>query len=74
MDYLVCEGFPDAARSFAKEANIPAEAQEAEPIQARVDIKRAIHAGNIQQAIEMINELNPEVRAPNLVHSFMPDD
>jgi len=61
MDYLISEGFPAAARSFAKEANIPQESQDAESIQVRVDIKKAIHTGNIDEAIGMINELNPEV-------------
>jgi len=61
MDYLISEGFPAAARSFAKEANIPPEAQDSESIQVRVDIKKAIHAGNIEEAIGIINELNPEV-------------
>jgi len=61
MNYLVSEGFPNSARSFSKEANIVHEPEDDELIQTRVDIKNAIHAGNIQDAIEMINELNPEV-------------
>jgi len=61
MNYLISEGFPAAARSFSKEANIAHEPEDDELIQVRVDIKNAIHTGNIRDAIEMINELNPEV-------------
>lgn len=60
MDYLINEGYPSAAQKFAKEANI----QQSAPggaIQARVDIRNAIHAGEIQQAIEKINELDKQV-------------
>lgn len=64
MDYLISEGFPHAAQSFAREANLPQFGQDKGQIQARVEIKKAIHAGNIQSAVEMINELNPEVSLP----------
>lgn len=64
MDYLINEGYPAAAQKFAVEAGI-AFAGDQEGIQQRVDIRNAIHAGDMQQAIERINELNPEVsRAP----------
>jgi hypothetical protein len=71
MDYLVKEGYPDSARKFAIEAKI--EEKPDESIRTRVDIRNAIHSGDIQSAIEKINELNPEVcdtlrplRSPNL--------
>ncbi|KAI9798043.1 MAG: hypothetical protein M1835_005046 [Candelina submexicana] len=59
MDYLVNEGYPAAARKFALEANIQP-AEDFESIQERVDIRNAIHRGDIQTAIESINELNPQ--------------
>ncbi|KAF2459037.1 CTLH/CRA C-terminal to lish motif domain-containing protein [Lineolata rhizophorae] len=60
MDYLISEGYPVAASKFAAEANIkPGPA--AESIEERVEIKQAICSGDIQTAIEMINELNPEI-------------
>lgn len=61
MDYLITNGYPAAANKFAAEANIQPMA-DAESIQARVDIRTAIHSGNIQNAIEKVNELNPQVR------------
>lgn len=60
MDYLINEGYPSAAQKFAKEANI-IPSSDIEAIQERVDIRNAILAGNIQLAIEKINELNPQV-------------
>jgi len=60
MDYLINEGYPAAAQKFAIEAGI-AFAGDPEGIQQRVDIRNAIHAGDMQRAIERINELNPEV-------------
>lgn len=60
MDYLINEGYPNAAQKFAMEANIHAPEQDS--IQPRVEIRRAIHAGDIETAIEKINDLNPQVR------------
>lgn len=60
MDYLVSEGFPRAAEKFAKEANIQLPLEE-ESISSRVEIRQAIHAGDIDTAITKINDLNPQV-------------
>jgi len=60
MDYLIKEGYPDSARKFAIEANIKQRPDE-ELIRTRVEIRNAIHSGDIQTAIERINELNPEI-------------
>lgn len=61
MDYLITNGYPAAAKKFAVEANIQLKT-DLESIQERVEIRTAIHSGNIQAAIEKINELNPLVR------------
>lgn len=62
MDYLISEGYPSAAQKFAHEANI-APMLDVESVQERVDIREAINKGDIQSAIEQINELNPQVRS-----------
>lgn len=64
MDYLVSEGYPSAAQNFAIEANIQPRV-DAESIQERVEIRNAIYSGDIQHAIERINEMNPQVRQTN---------
>ncbi|KAL3497050.1 CTLH/CRA C-terminal to lish motif domain-containing protein [Aspergillus germanicus] len=63
MDYLVTNGYPAAAQKFAHEANI--QTVDAEAIQERVEIRTAIYSGNIQSAIEKINELNPQILDEN---------
>lgn len=60
MDYLITNGYPAAANKFAVEANIQLRT-DLQAIQERVDIRTAIHSGNIQSAIEKINELNPQI-------------
>ena len=60
MDYLITEGYPSAAQKFALEANIQLKV-DVDSIRERVEIRDAIYAGNIQSAIEKINELDPEV-------------
>jgi len=60
MDYLVSEGYPRAAEKFAKEANIQLPLEE-ESIQSRVEIRQAIHTGEIDTAITKINDLNPQI-------------
>ena len=61
MDYLINEGYPAAAKKFAVEANLYQSVGEMEYIEERVDIRNSILAGDIQPAIEKINELNPDV-------------
>ena len=72
MDYLINEGYPSAAQKFAKEANI-IPSSDGEAIQERVDIRNAIHSGDMQLAIERINELNPQVCSqPISAFRFLP--
>lgn len=61
MDYLITNGYPAAANKFAVEANIQLRT-DLESIQERVEIRTAIYSGDIQSAVEKINELNPQVR------------
>jgi hypothetical protein len=63
MDYLIKEGYPSAAEKFAKEANIEME-PDSSAIEQRVEIRKAILRGDLQNAIELINDLNIEVRPP----------
>lgn len=60
MDYLISEGYPKAAQKFAKEANIQVPSEE-DSIQTRVDIRTAIYAGDIDTAVNKINDLNPQI-------------
>lgn len=64
MDYLITNGYPAAAKKFAVEANIQPKA-DVDSIQERVDIRTAIHSGDIQSAIEKINELNSQILDEN---------
>ena len=57
---MISEGYPLAAQKFASEANIPT-TEDVASIQERVEIRNAIHAGDIQSAIEKINDLNHQV-------------
>jgi len=64
MDYLVVEGYKEAAQNFARESGMTTSAaQEAdfESIQNRMTIRQAIQQGNIVEAIERVNDLNPEI-------------
>ncbi|KAL8866594.1 MAG: hypothetical protein Q9174_006210 [Haloplaca sp. 1 TL-2023] len=58
MDYLITEGYSTAAEKFATEANVPRPSN-IETVQQRVEIRDAIHKGDIQTAVEKINELHP---------------
>ncbi|KAG4027688.1 hypothetical protein MFRU_028g01100 [Monilinia fructicola] len=64
LDYLTTEGYPSAAAKFSKEANLKPQ-QEDEPIRARQSIQHSIHLGSIQDAIEALNELEPQVLENN---------
>jgi hypothetical protein len=65
LDYLTTEGYSSAAASLSKEANLRP-TQEEESIKARQQIQHSIHSGGIQEAIEALNELEPQVSQCNI--------
>ncbi|KAK6350241.1 hypothetical protein TWF696_006476 [Orbilia brochopaga] len=60
MNYLIIGGYPSAAAKFAQEANIHPQLN-LEAIHKRNRICTSIHEGDIQSAIEMINDFQPEL-------------
>lgn len=60
MDYLVSEGYPGAAAKFAQETNI-SQPFDTDGIKDRVRVRNAIHAGKLDEAIDMVNGIDPEV-------------
>lgn len=60
LDYLLLEGFPDAAMEFARETGLPAEVDH-EAIQERMEIQEAVEEGRVEEAVRRVNELDPEV-------------
>ncbi|KAE9371487.1 hypothetical protein N431DRAFT_426146 [Stipitochalara longipes BDJ] len=64
LDYLTTEGYPSAAAKFSKEANLRPQ-QEEESVKARRQIQHSIHSGNIQEAVDALNELEPQVLDSN---------
>lgn len=59
-DYLVIEGFSDAAVEFARETGLPSEVDEAS-IRERMEIREAVEEGRVEEAVKRVNELDPEV-------------
>jgi len=60
LDYLTTEGYPSAAAKFSKEANLDSQ-QDEESVRSRQRIQHSIHLGSIQEAIDALNELEPQV-------------
>jgi len=58
MNYLVTEGFKDAAERFQEEAGISAGQNLAE-LDNRIKIRDNIQAGRIQESISLVNEQHP---------------
>ncbi|KAL7423585.1 hypothetical protein Q5752_001165 [Cryptotrichosporon argae] len=70
FDYLVVEGFSDAAVEFARETGLAASVDQ-EQIQERMDIRLAVEDGRVEEAVRRVNELDPEIldtNAPLLFH------
>ena len=55
------EGYPNAAANFSKEANLQPQQEDA-AIAARQRIQAWIHMGDVQNAIDALNELDSQVR------------
>lgn len=62
MDYLVIEGYKDAADCFSKESGLKPFV-DSDSILNRMIIRGAIQRGDIDDAIGRVNELDPEVSA-----------
>nr|CAG4650455.1 EOG090X0CTI [Sida crystallina] len=60
MNYLVTEGFKEAAEKFAHEAGIKTPA-ELEHLDERIKIRDAIQSGQIQEATALVNQLHPDL-------------
>lgn len=60
MNYLVIEGYKDAAEQFSLESGV-SPSLDLESIQERMEIRHAIQSGDIDTAIGLVNDVNPEV-------------
>lgn len=61
MDYLVIEGYKSAAEHFSSEANLPSSV-DFNTIESRANIRDALQRGDVENAITLVNDLDPEVR------------
>ncbi|CAM8912043.1 hypothetical protein QQ045_033191 [Rhodiola kirilowii] len=64
MNYFVTEGYVDAAEKFRMESGTEPDIN-LETITDRMLVKKAVMEGNIQEAIEKVNDLNPEILDTN---------
>lgn len=64
MEYLVKEGFKDAVLSFQKESGIEPGVNMA-IMDDQIKIRDAIEEGSIQNAVELVNEVDPEILDTN---------
>lgn len=60
LDYLTVGGYSRAAASFAAEANLDPQ-QDSESMRIRQGIQNAIHDGKVHEAIQALNDMDPEV-------------
>lgn len=72
FDYLVVEGFSDAAVEFARETGIPSTIDQ-DMIQERMEIRQAVEDGRVEEAVRRVNELDPEVSDSRMEYDF-PND
>jgi len=64
MNFLVIEGYKETAENLANEARLDPGVDLA-AISDRMQIRTAIHNGDVQKAIERVNDLNPEILENN---------
>lgn len=64
MNFLVTEGFVEAAEKFKLESGTEPEIDLA-TITDRMAVKKAVQCGNVEDAIEKVNDLNPEILDTN---------
>jgi len=64
-------GYSNAAKKFSKEAQLKPQ-QDHASIVARQQIQHSIHQGDVQTAIEALNDLDPEVGQHDFFSSTFP--
>ncbi|KAL7142708.1 hypothetical protein ABFS83_08G141800 [Erythranthe nasuta] len=64
MNFLVTEGFVEAAEKFQFESGTEPDIDLA-TITDRMEVKKAVQSGNVEDAIEKVNDLNPEILDTN---------
>ncbi|GMP72575.1 hypothetical protein CsSME_00030554 [Camellia sinensis var. sinensis] len=64
MNFLVTEGYVDAAEKFRTESGTEPDIDLA-TITDRMAVKKAVQCGNVEDAIEKVNDLNPEILDTN---------
>lgn len=57
------QGYVEAARLFEEESGTPP-GVELSSITDRMEVRRAVQSGNMEEAIERANDINPEVGLP----------
>ncbi|CAN4084010.1 unnamed protein product [Withania somnifera] len=64
MNFLVTEGYVEAAEKFRIESGTDPDIDLA-TITDRMAVKKAVQSGNVEDAIEKVNDLNPEILDTN---------
>ncbi|KAG8490152.1 hypothetical protein CXB51_015580 [Gossypium anomalum] len=64
MNFLVTEGYAEAVAKFRMETGTEPDMDVA-MIMDRMAVKKAVQCGNIEDAIEKVNDLNPEILDTN---------
>ncbi|XP_063901876.1 glucose-induced degradation protein 8 homolog [Zophobas morio] len=60
LNYLVTEGYKDSAVNFMQEAGIPSK-NDIAFIERRKQIRNSIQNGDVKTAVEILNDLDPEI-------------
>lgn len=60
LDYLVIEGYKDAAEAFARESGLSVSV-DLDGIADRMAIRMAVQRGDVQAAVELVNALDPQI-------------
>lgn len=64
MEYLVKEGFKDAVAAFQEESGINPGVNMS-MLDDQIKIRDAVEAGSIQEAVELVNDVDPEILDTN---------
>ncbi|CAF1651804.1 unnamed protein product [Adineta ricciae] len=70
INYLITEGFKEAAEKFAEEAGMPLNDIDLTSVEERLKIREAIENGKVQEAIDFINKKSPELLDQNRQLAF----
>lgn len=68
LDYFLHHGHSEVIETYCKEMNLPIPEEEIKAMEVRNDVKQSILEGRMEEALEKMNAISPDIIKDDLAH------